>query len=80
MYNRPIINRNEMEGSDMKIILSKSQYEAKKEEILNSNLTVSTKSVTSRKKFTHKTTISCELGQLILEINGGSTTYSYVSS
>lgn len=68
-----------MEGTNMKIILTKSQYEAKKEEILNNgDLTVSTKSITSRKKFTHKTTISCELCQLILEINGGSTTYSYI--
>lgn len=65
----------------MKIILTKSEYEAKKEEILNnSDLTVSTKSITSRRKLTHKTTIACELCQLILEINGDSTTYSYILS
>lgn len=64
----------------MKIILTKPQYEAKKEEILNSNLTVSTKSITSRRKLTHKTTIACELGRLILEINGDTTTYSYIQN
>ena len=65
----------------MKIILTKSQYEEKKEEILNNgDLTVSTKSITSRSKLTHKTTIACEICRLILEIKGDSTTYSYIQN
>lgn len=61
--------------------LTKSEYEEMKNSIIFDNsLTVSTKIKTNRKKLEHKTTISSELGTLILEISNAGTVYLFKES
>lgn len=57
--------------------LTKEQYLNKKEFIINTAKVVKTSAKTSRRKQEHRTTIKSEIGTVILEILGCTTSYYF---